>query len=90
MTKDQVTGVIDRIVIAVLTYAVARGWVSQGDVAQFGPAIVGLLAAIYGWYVNRPHSILKSAAALPTVDKIVVNNPETAAAIPSEKVTNGH
>ena len=86
ITWDQLSGILDRVLIALFTYFVAQGYVSQQEVAGDIATIIGIAGALWGWYVNRPKSILKSAAAIPEVQKVVLNNQALADSIPSDKV----
>ena len=85
-TWDQISGVLDRVLIAVFTYAAAKGYIAQDQIANYIALIVGILGAIWGFYNNRPKAILQSAAALPDVQKVVIANQAMADSITSTKV----
>ena len=78
---DQISGIVDRSVLVILTYAVAKGWIAGGDVQPLLALIVGLGGIIWGAWVNSKTSILKSAAAIPEVNRIALNKdaPQSAA-----------
>jgi hypothetical protein len=69
-TGDQVSGVLDRVVIALLMYAVGKGYIDQAIAQQLLPIVVPLIAGAWGWWVNRPKAIVVSAAALPNTTVI--------------------
>lgn len=83
MTKDQVLGVADRLLIALTSWLAAKGYITQGQVADIISLGVAAVAVGYGFYINRPVSIAKSAAALPGT--LVVTTPEIAAATPNQE-----
>jgi hypothetical protein len=88
MTQDQLQGAGDRALLVLvtwfLTFATSKGWLTTSDVAQLAPTVVTIIGFAWGYYVNSPRSILKSASALPEVKKIVstdsaqVNDPSLA------------
>lgn len=82
MTWDQISGPLDRVLLVALTYFASKGWITPGEVAGYATLVLGLLGAIYGWWVNRPKAIVQSAAALPGT--IVVTTAALAAATPDE------
>lgn len=85
-TWDQISGVLDRVLIALFAYLVAKGYVAGDQVAGYISLIIGIAGAVWGWYVNRPKAILQSAAALPDVQKVVIGSQAMANSIPSDKV----
>lgn len=82
MTKDQISGVADRLLVVLATYMVAKGYITQSQAAEYIPLVLALASAIYGWYVNRPVAIAQSAAALPGTT--VITTPDIARATPME------
>lgn len=86
LTWDQISGPLDRVVLILLTFLVTKGYISTQDVAGYAALILGVIGAIYGWWVNRPKAILQSAAALPDVQKVVIGNQAMANSITSDKV----
>lgn len=85
-TVDQVKGAADRILIALLTFIVSKGWVTPSQAAEYTtnllPLALALVGAWYGWYINSPKSIVQSAAALPGTT--VVTTHDLAQATPNE------
>lgn len=78
---DQVSGIADRVILVLLTYAVSRGWLTSADVAPLASVAIGLGGVIWGAYVNRKASILASAAAIPEVKKIQLDQTAAATAL---------
>jgi hypothetical protein len=85
-TWDQIKGIAERLIGGVLLLLVAKGFIGKDDVAVYGPAILLLLAAIYGWYTNRPKAIVQSAAALPNTT--VVTTPALAKSTPEPNIVS--
>ena len=85
-TWDQVSGILDRVLLVVFTYLVSKGYINQQEVAGDIATIIGIAGMAWGWYVNRPKAILKSAAAIPVVQKVVISDQALADSIPSDKV----
>lgn len=71
ITFDQIRGPIERILYVALGWLVARGYITSDEVANYITLALGIGAAFYGWWQNRPTAILQSANALPEVKKIV-------------------
>lgn len=71
MNSSQVVGVSDRVVAVMATwflgFAVSKGWISNTDAAVFLPIIVAIPTAIFGWWNNRPASLVASASGLEGV-----------------------
>ena len=51
--NNTINGVLRAVVPAVLAYAVARGWVTQGSVGDITAAVVTIAAAIWSVFTNR-------------------------------------
>lgn len=85
-TWDQIQGVVERLVALGLVYAIARGWVGKDDAQTYGPAVVGLIAAIYAAWHNRPMALVQRAAALP--DTTVVTMPALAKSTPEPNIVS--
>lgn len=83
-TWDQIKGIIERLILVVLTYAVTKGWIAIEDVATYGPALLALAGAGYAAWVNRPKAIVQSAAALPNT--VVVTTPAIASTTPEKNI----
>ena len=58
----------------------AATWLASPEVMAFIGGAAALITAGVGLWTNRPHGIIKSAAALPQVDAVVVA-PNTATEI---------
>lgn len=81
LTKDQFSGIADRLAIALVSYAVAKGYVPQAMSADLIQLLVIGAGLAWGWYVNRPVAIMESATAIPGTK--VVTTPDLAAATPA-------
>lgn len=82
ITFDQIRGPLERIVYIALGWFVAKGFITSADVGNYATLILGIGAAFYGWWQNRPKAIAQSAAALPgttvvTTADIASSTPET-------------
>lgn len=73
---SQLSGVTERVITAVVMFAVAKGWITGADAANITALIVGILAAVYAYYVNRPTNLVKQAASVK--DTTVVTNQDIA------------
>ncbi len=65
ITFDQIRGPVERLVYIGLGWLVARGFITSEDVANYATLALGVAAAFYGWWQNRPKAIVQSAAAVP-------------------------
>lgn len=79
---SQLTGVADRVILILLTYAAAKGWIASTDVAGLATLILAILGAVYAFYVNRNTNLAKQAAAIPNTT--VITTPEIAKATPDQ------
>lgn len=83
MNYEQFKGAGDRVIAvavgAILAWAAAKGWLGQEDTAILAPALVALVSAGIGVYVNRRTSIAMSATNLGDV---VITTPEIAQGTP--------
>lgn len=82
MQWTQISGILDRVVIALLTWLAAKGYIASGEIANYAALILGIAAAVWGWYVNRPKAIAQAAAELPGT--VLVTTPALAAATPDQ------
>jgi hypothetical protein len=80
---SQVSGGLDRVVLVALTWAASKGYITSADVANYATLIVGVLGALYAFYVNRNTNLAKQAASIPNT--VVVTTPEIAAATPNSQ-----
>lgn len=62
---DQVSGVADRLILVVLTFAVGKGWISAQELTGYATLFVGVVGAFWGFYVNRAKALVQAAAAVP-------------------------
>lgn len=79
----QLSGTVERLLTILITYAVAKGYVSAADstaLITFGVAGASL---VYTVYTNRNTNLAKQAASIPNTT--VVTTPEIAAATPTLK-----
>lgn len=83
---SQVSGVIERVVMAGVMFGVGKGWITGADAANLTAMIVGIMAAIYAYWVNRPKNLIKQAAS---VDKtVIVTTPEIAYNTPQSNIVS--
>ena len=85
-TTDQVKGIVERLVAVLLVWLVAKGHIGKDEALEYGPIAIGIVSAIYAWYVNRPKAIMQSAAALPGTT--VVTTPEMAKSTPEPNIVS--
>lgn len=85
-TWDQIKGIAERLIGGGLLFLVAKGYIGKDDAATYGPAVLLLCAAVYGWYTNRPKAIVQSAAALPNTT--VVTTPDLAHSTPEPNIVS--
>lgn len=66
MTKDQTTGILERIVyavaMAVLTKLVAKGYIDQDMAAYLAAGVVTFVGGAWAWWINRPKALAIAAA----------------------------
>lgn len=84
ITFDQIRGPLERIILVALGWLAAKGYISPAEVAGYATLVIGILAAAYGWWQNRPKAIAQSAAALPGTT--VITAPAIAAATPEGNI----
>ena len=77
MNKDQGTGILERVVYGAAMYAVMtfgqRFGLSPDDAAWVAGGAVALVGGVWGWWHNRPVSVLnRAAAAIPQEAKLVI------------------
>jgi hypothetical protein len=86
ITFDQVRGPIERVIYIGLGWLVARGYITNAEVANYATLLLAIAAAGYGWWQNRPKAIAQSAAALPGTT--IVTTPELAKATPEANIVS--
>jgi hypothetical protein len=67
-----------------------KGWITKQDAldygAEYGPLLLAVVSAWYGWRINRPKAIVQSAAALPNTT--VVTTPDIAKSTPEPNIVS--
>jgi hypothetical protein len=99
LTIDQFKGVADRVGSLLVMWLVLRGSLSEGDaerytviITDFIAAAVALIAAAWGWWVNRDKALVQSAANVVDADgkrTVIVTSPELAAATTETNIVSG-
>lgn len=84
MNPVQIRGGSDRAIIVAVTwlftYLTTKGYISASQAADFAPLVLGIVAAVYGWWVNKNEKLAEQAASVPGTT--VVTTPEIAKATP--------
>lgn len=88
LTFDQIRGPIERVLYIGLGYVAAKGYIGSDQIGNYAALILGIGAAFYGWWQNRPKAILQSASALPEVTSIKTTDAGHAADNSLPKVTS--
>lgn len=86
VTFDQIRAPIERVILVALGWLAAKGYITPAEVAGYATLVIGVLAAVYGWWQNRPQAIAQSAAALPGTT--VVTTAAIAAATPETNIVS--
>lgn len=86
VTFDQIRGPIERVLYVALGYLAGRGIIPSAEVANYVTLFLGIGAAFYGWWQNRPKAIVQSAAALPATT--VVTTSALAAGTPESNIVS--
>jgi len=86
LTQEQFKGIADRVGLAILTWLIAKGYISAADGAQWLALFVGLAGAAYGWWANRDKALVQAAAAVPNT--VVVTDHTLAAATPEPNIVS--
>lgn len=77
----QYSGVLDRLALIGLTYVASKGWITPADAAGLSTMIVGIIGAIYAFYINRASNLtVRAAAASP--ENVIIASPELAKSTP--------
>ena len=88
MQWTQISGILDRVLIAALTFLAAKGYISSNEVGNIAALVLTIAGAIWGFYVNTPKAILQAAAEIPAGPSgqktVVVTSPELAKATPDQ------
>lgn len=77
MNRDQGTGIIERIIYGLVSFVVLRYGAKLGltpdDAAWLAGGAIALFGGAYGWWHNRPVSVLNRAGdAIPPMAKLVI------------------
>lgn len=90
MTHDQWMGIIRQILPMIGGLMVALGWMTTDQmnslvqvIMQIAGPIVTIAGVIWAAIANSKKSILQSAAQMPEVEKIVVNDKPLAESLPA-------
>lgn len=75
------TGIIDRVTLVALTWAVSKGFITNADIANIAPLVPVILAALIGWYQNREVALAQQATTIPGTK--VITSSDVAAATPN-------
>lgn len=87
MQRDMISGAVDRalgmLITWALTYVAAKGYIAQSSIAELTPALVVLIWAAYGAWVNRPKALVQAAANVPGT--VVLTTRELSEATPNQE-----
>jgi hypothetical protein len=83
LTNDQLKALAERITTVIATWAVTKGYITPAQMTEYAPLAVGVAAAIYAWWVNRPKALVQAASNIPGTT--VVTTPELANATPNNE-----
>lgn len=64
MNFEQIKGIVERVATVAVTYAVAKGWITQGIGADVVVAVVAVASVVWGFVVNKPDALAKAADAV--------------------------
>ena len=78
----QVSGAVDRIALVLLTYLATKGYITTADIGNYVALIVGIVGAVYSFYINRNTNIVSRAGNV--ADTTIVTTPTIAAATPTQ------
>lgn len=65
MNWEQVKGIVERIATVAVTYAAAKGYISQGVTGDIVTIVVLVGGVIWGWKVNTKPSLEAAAKQVP-------------------------
>jgi len=85
MNQDQIISLVRQILLTLGGSLVGKGYVDDATMTMIVGGIVSLVTGFWGLYARREKGLIVSAAAQPSVCKIVAL-PTMAHAIPSAKV----
>lgn len=82
MNSSQISGGLDRAIIALLMWAAGKGYIPIDQVTPYATLLGGLAALLYGFYVNRNKALAQAAASLPNTT--VITTPAIADSTPKQ------
>lgn len=82
----QISGVVDRLLLVGLSWAVAKGYILPADVAPLASLVVAIAGSGYALYVNRNTNLIARASTVK--DTTVVTTPAIAIALPQSNVVS--
>lgn len=95
MNNQQIMSVIRMLLVAVGTFLGTKYGIDAAQISSVADLVVAAIGAvgiagstIWSLYRNTHKATIAAAADLPSVTKIVVDDPAKAAAIPSAKVVS--
>lgn len=74
LTKDQITGIVERLVTPLVVYLVAKDYIPAAISTDIQAAIVAVVLAFYAAWINRPNSIIRAANNLDKVSSVVTSD----------------
>jgi hypothetical protein len=87
MTTDQFRSIVERLIAILLTWLIAKGYLSSSDAVQYGPLVVGLAVSLWAYYMNRPISLAqRTVASIPNTT--IVTDPEISKVAPEENIVS--
>lgn len=64
MNWEQIKGIVERILTLALMYAVGKGWIPAGIVADLTAGLLLLFGVVWGWKVNTAPALADAAKAV--------------------------
>lgn len=90
ITWDQISGLLQRILMFAGGLAVGKGWISEELMTQIVGAIIGIGGILWGVKVNTKTALVQSVNAMPEVQAVITKpTPEgvgLASAVPAGSV----
>jgi len=86
MNQSQVVGIIERVVVATLSWAVGRGYVGAEDASVLVGGMIAVATALWGLWNNRNKRLAERAAGIPGTT--VVTSPVIAHSSPMLNVVS--
>lgn len=76
LTLEQFKSLIERVVLVALTWAGTKGYITPEQATEYAPLVIGLAAAFYAWWINRPKALMDAAIASAPKGTVVIPPPE--------------